>query len=228
MSTATPSPERMPLKASTMAGLIISLFGLAFFAVWYRDWFGITVPSVLIREGLIFLLVGLLFFIIRREGLDPTSIGLHFRAVGKSIAWGMLFFVLSMVGILLCALLMQSLGWKIGGEEAGAYKDIPVWVLFIMVLRAGIAEEVFYRGYAIERIRALTGSTAIAVSIPLLIFSVGHFRQGPGGILISFVAGAILTATYLWKKDLLANMIAHFTVDFLPNVALPLLGVDNS
>jgi membrane protease YdiL (CAAX protease family) len=123
---------------------------------------------------------------------------------------------------------MQYLGWKVGGEEPGAYKDIPVWVWFIIVLRAGIAEEVFYRGYAIERIQALTGNRWVAVAIPLIIFSSGHFRQGPGGILISFVAGAILTVTYLWKKDLLANIIAHFTVDFIPNVALPLFGVDNS
>lgn len=220
--------NKSSLPAATIAGLIISLFGLVFFAIWYRDWFGITISSVLVREGSIFVLVGILFYIIRREGLDLTSIGLHFASVGKSIAWAMLFLVFSIVGVLLCVLAMQYLGWKVGGEEAGAYKDIPIWVLFIMVVRAGIAEEVFYRGYAIERIKAWTGSTGIAVAVPLIIFSVGHFRQGPGGILISFVAGGILTATYLWKKDLLANIIAHFTVDFIPNVALPLLGVENS
>lgn len=220
--------NKSSLSAATIAGLIISLFGLAFFAIWYRDWFGITISSVLVREGSIFVLVGVLFYIIRREGLDLTSIGLHVASVGKSIAWAMLFLVFSIVGVLLCVLAMQYLGWKVGGEEAGAYKDIPIWVLFIMVVRAGIAEEVFYRGYAIERIKAWTGSTGIAVAVPLIIFSLGHFRQGPGGILISFVAGGILTATYLWKKDLLANIIAHFMVDFIPNVALPLLGVDNS
>ncbi len=224
----TTSSDKPRISGATIAGLIISLFGLAFFAIWYRDWFGITVPSVLIRETSIFILVGVLFVIIRREGLDLSSIGLHFATIGRSIAWGMLFFLFSIGGILLCVLAMQYLGWKVGGEEAGAYKDIPIWVLFIMVLRAGIAEEVFYRGYAIERLKSLTGSTGIAVAVPLVIFSVGHFRQGPGGILISFVAGAILTATYLWKRDLLANMVAHFTVDFLPNVALPLLGVENS
>ncbi len=220
--------NKSSLSAATIAGLIISLFGLAFFAIWYRDWFGITISSVLVREGSIFVLVGVLFYIIRREGLDLTSIGLHVASVGKSIAWAMLFLVFSIVGVLLCVLAMQYLGWKVGGEEAGAYKDIPIWVLFIMVVRAGIAEEVFYRGYAIERIKAWTRSTEIAVAVPLIIFSLGHFRQGPGGILISFVAGGILTATYLWKKDLLANIITHFMVDFIPNVALPLLGVDNS
>lgn len=183
---------------------------------------------MLVREGLIFVLVGILLFIIRQEGLGLESVGLQFGSIGRSVGFGLLFCVFSIGGILVCMLLMQYLGWKVGGEEAGAYKDIPVWVLFVMVLRAGIAEELFYRGYAIERIKALTGSQWVAMAVPLLIFSIGHFRQGPGGILISFVAGAILTATYFWKKDLLANMIAHFLVDFIPNVALPLLGVDNS
>jgi len=219
------APEPYRLRLVTVVGLIIALFSLAFFALWYRDWYGITISSVLIREGLIFLLVGILFWIIRKEGLGPTSIGLHFDAVGKSIGWGLLFFVFSAIGIGLCVFLMQFLGWKVGGEEGNVYKGIPLWVWFIIVTRAGIAEELFYRGYAIERLTAWTGSRWVAVSIPLLIFAVGHFRQGPGGILISFVAGGILTATYLWKKDLLANMICHFTIDFIPNVALPLLGV---
>lgn len=222
----TPNPFR--LTAITIIGLIISLFGLAFFAIWYRDWYGITITSVLVREGLIFFLVGILLLIIRQEGLGLESVGLQFHSVGRSVGFGLLFCLISIAGIVLCMLLMQYLGWKVGGEEPGAYKDIPVWVWFIIVLRAGIAEELFYRGYAIERLKALTGSQWVAIAVPLVIFSIGHFRQGPGGILISFVAGAILTATYFWKKDLLANMIAHFLVDFIPNVALPLLGVDNS
>lgn len=218
-------PETYRLRSVTVVGLIIALFSLAFFAIWYRDWYGITISSVLIREGLIFVLVAVLFLIIRKEGLGPSSIGLHFHAVGKSIGWGLLFVVFSVAGILLCVLLMQFLGWKVGGQEGEAYKDIPLWVWFIIVVRAGVAEEVFYRGYAIERIMSITGSKWIAIAVPLVIFSVGHFRQGPGGILISFVAGAILTATYFWKKDLLANIIAHFTIDFIPNVGLPLLGL---
>jgi len=182
---------------------------------------------VVIRESLIFLLVLGLIGIIRAEGLALDSVGLHVRAIGKSIAYGLLFLVFAIAGLAFCLLIMQAVGWQVGGQESGLYKDIPLWVIFFMVLRAGIAEELFYRGYAIERLKALTGSQGVAVAVPLIIFSLGHFRQGPGGILISFVAGGILTATYLWKKDLLANMIAHFLVDFIPNVALPLLGLNN-
>ena len=38
------------------------------------------------------------------------------------------------------------------------------------------------------------------------------------GIVIALVLGAVLTLFYLWRRDLVANMIGHFTVDFIGNV----------
>ena len=89
-----------------------------------------------------------------------------------------------------------------------------------------IAEEVLYRGYAIERIEALTGSRWMAALIALGAFAAFHYRQGLAGIVIAFLLGAILTGFYLWKRNLVANIFAHFLVDFVPNVLLPLLGGD--
>ena len=96
-------------------------------------------------------------------------------------------------------------------------------VSLLLYARAGIAEEVFYRGYAIERIEALTGSRAMAAAVPLLIFAGSHFSQGVAGLLITFTIGAIATAIYLWKRNLVILIAAHFMVDFIPNVLLPLL-----
>jgi len=215
------------LSPATAIGLLISLFSLGFFATLYREWYGITTSTVIIRESLIFLLVGVLIAIIYKfEHNTLESIGLRFTAIKTSLINSIIFLLISMAGIALCLLAMQFLGWKVGGGEGNAYKDIPLIVFFFVVLRAGIAEEIFYRGYAIERINTLTGNRWVAVVIPLIIFSIGHFRQGPGGILISFVAGGILSATYLWKRDLLANVIAHFLIDFIPNILVPLLGGD--
>jgi membrane protease YdiL (CAAX protease family) len=49
-------------------------------------------------------------------------------------------------------------------------------------------------------------------------FALLHYTQGWSGIIISFAAGAVLTATYWWKRNLPANMIAHFLIDFLANI----------
>jgi membrane protease YdiL (CAAX protease family) len=60
--------------------------------------------------------------------------------------------------------------------------------------------------------------------VPLVIFSIAHWTGGWANILIAFVTGAVLTAFYLWRKDLVANMIGHFLVDFIANVWPRLVG----
>jgi len=114
-----------------------------------------------------------------------------------------------------CVLLYRSLGIAYG-EGPGISRAIPVTVLTVM--RAGIAEEVLYRGFAIERLQALTGNRWVAAGVPLILFAAFHYRQGLAGICIAFLLGAILTVFYLWKRDLLANIFGHFLTDFIPNV----------
>ena len=95
-------------------------------------------------------------------------------------------------------------------------------VTTLVVMRAGIAEEIFYRGFAIERIEALTGSTFLAAVVPLVLFAAFHFSQGVAGVLISLFVGAAATGIYLWKRNLTILIAAHFTLDFVPNVLFPL------
>jgi uncharacterized protein len=83
-------------------------------------------------------------------------------------------------------------------------------------------EELFYRGYSIERLRLVGFGRFWSVAIPLVVFSLGHWSGGAANILIAFAAGLILTGFYLWRRDLVANMIGHGLVDFVANV-LPAL-----
>jgi len=57
-----------------------------------------------------------------------------------------------------------------------------------------------------------------SMPIPLVIFSLGHWFGGAANILIPVAVGAILTGFYLWRRDLVANMIGHGLVDFVANV----------
>ena len=88
----------------------------------------------------------------------------------------------------------------------------------MICLRAGIVEELCYRGYAIERLQTLGLNRFWAAAVPLLIFSVGHWTGGGVNIVIALALGAVLSAFYLWRRDLVANMTGHFLVDFVANV----------
>ena len=207
----------------TMIGLAIALFGLpAIVAVHHSQ---APVPSnatIALREIAILSLTGLLLWIVvRRERLPLSSIGLDFHRTGRSLARGIGLLVLLFAVIIAILAAYSGLAIKYG---EGARIAPSLWVTLLTVFRAGVAEEVFYRGFALERLETLSGSKWMAAVLVILVFAAFHYRQGLAGMFIALVTGAILTIFYLWKRDLLAAIIAHFLVDFIPNVALPLLG----
>jgi membrane protease YdiL (CAAX protease family) len=180
--------------------------------------------QVLGRELAIFLLVGLLLWIVKRwEVLPLTSIGLRANGLRTSLLRGLWLAAIVLAVTVGLYMLLRGLGVHLGEERSGVFRP-SLWVVTVSMLRAGVAEEIFYRGFAIERLQSLSGSKLVAGLVPLTIFAVSHYRQGAGGILAVFVLGGILTAFYLKFRDLLANITAHFLGDFVLNVVLPLAG----
>ena len=161
------------------------------------------------------------WFIRRGEKLPFSSIGLGTSRWSKSLGWG----VVLTVGIIVfgsIADVIAVLTHYQPNEFARQLSHLPVWLLALTCVRAGVGEELFYRGYAIERLQALGLSRFWAAAIPILIFSVGHWTSGWQNIVTAFIIGSLLAAFYLWRRDLLANMIAHFLVDFI-GVIIPRL-----
>ncbi|HEU4770592.1 MAG TPA: type II CAAX endopeptidase family protein [Candidatus Udaeobacter sp.] len=218
----TPEAPSVPPKISraTWAGLAISLFAM----VAIRQVFVFFVPettfaSALLKEALIWLSAIVLILIVKRgEHLPMRSIGLGTVRWWKSILWG---FVIAIASTVIVGALVYVTGYGHGPGSA-AFEKLPRWLITAIVLRAGIVEELFYRGYAIERLQMIGLGRFWAVIIPLVIFSFGHWSGGAANILIAFAAGLILTGFYLWRRDLVANMIGHGLVDFVANV-LPAL-----
>jgi len=201
---------------ATWLGLFVSLFAM----VVIRQAFVFFVPEItfaaaIVKETLIWASAAALLIIIRRgERLPFRSIGLGTCRWWKSIAWGFLIAVVS-------AVVIGSLAYLTGyghGPGSAAFEKLPLWLITLVVIRAGVVEELFYRGYAIERLRMIGLGRFWSVTIPLVIFSIGHWSGGAANILIAFAAGLILTGFYLWRRDLAANMIGHGLVDFVANV----------
>ena len=210
-----------PAKVSraTWIGLFLSLF--AFLVIRQTMYFAptLTTSSAIVKETLLWMSAVALLIIIRRgERLPFSSIGLGASRWWKSILWGLVIAVVSaVVGGVLAAL--SGYGH---GPGSAAFEKLPLWLITLIVLRAGVVEELFYRGYAIERLQAVGLKPVWAAGIPLIIFAVGHWTGGVANIVIALALGAILTGFYLWRRDLVANMIGHGLVDFAANV-LPAL-----
>ena len=214
-----PSVPGRPVSGSktvTWIGLFIALFGMliARQAVSYF-YPTLTFTAALWKESLMWLcVITLLLLIWRGEHLSLRSVGIGNSTLMKSLLWSLpLIIVCILVGGLLAVITHYG-----HSENADAFGKLPVWLVSLICLRAGIAEELFFRGYAIERLQSFGLNRFWAVAIPLVIFGVGHWTGGWANIVIALALGAVLSVSYLWRRDLVMNMFAHFLVDFIPNV----------
>ena len=197
-----------------MFGLLIVRWAVSLFFP------GFSFTGTLWKESLIWLCVIALLLIVRRgERLPFSSIGIGTSTVAKSILWGGILVVLcGIVGSVVAILAHFK-----GGEMGDALAKLPLWLVILIVLRAGVVEELFYRGYAIERLQQLGLNRYVAGIIPLLIFGFAHGTNGWANIILALSLGAVLTAFYLWRRDLVANMIGHFMIDLIATVLPRLL-----
>ena len=222
MTETTIEAKPVTRNAITWLGLFISMFGMlvvrqAFRAITAEPGTALT----LVREACMFLLAGALIWLVRRgEGLPLTSIGIGTSSMWKSLMWG----VLVAVACTIPAAVIASVTKYGHGEASQAFAKLPLWVITIVVVRAGVVEELFYRGYALERLPTLGMGRLAASAISVAIFGLGHWTGGAANILIALVLGAILTVFYQWRRDLVANMFGHFLVDFVGNVLPALFG----
>jgi membrane protease YdiL (CAAX protease family) len=111
------------------------------------------------------------------------------------------------------------------GSILGQVVAVPLALRIALVLTAGVCEEILFRGYAIERLRALTGNVWIAALVGTVLFTLAHvprygLTQGLAGV---FVVGAILSAIYVWRRNLLACIVLHWFVDGFSLLLLPAL-----
>ena len=141
------------VSRATWAGLAISLFAL----VAIRQAFVFFVPeptfaSAVLKETLIWLNAVALILIVRRgEHLPMRSIGLGTAPWWKSILWG---FIIAIVSAVVVVALAHLTGYGHGPGSA-AFEKLPLWLITAIVFRAGVVEELFYRGYAIERLQMI-------------------------------------------------------------------------
>jgi len=212
--------ETRAARGWTALGLAIALLGVPAIALGWR----LVVPdpkaldALVLREVSILALVALLLWlVIARERQPLSSIGLGPAPLWTSLAWGLACTLLMAVGIAVAFGLLRLLDLH---QDPNFRISSSPWITTLIVIRAAIAEELFYRGYAITRLEALTGRRWIAALVPLALYAAFHYRLGAAGMLIALVLGAIFTGFFLWKRNLIANMLTHFLIDFVPNVLL--------
>lgn len=215
------------ISAYTAVGMFLAFFGATIVLNIFNQFVPaqLTDTDVVIRELSVFVVTGVLIWIIYSgEKLDLSSIGLHNRHWGKSLLLSLILVILSFALTVLCMVIFKALDIPFGGGGGSRYDNVSPAAMTLIMLRAGVVEEICYRGYLMERLEKISSNWLVFFLLPAAVFGLLHYKQGVGGVIVAFLLGLLISYVYWKKRDLKANIIAHFTVDFIPNVLLPLIG----
>jgi membrane protease YdiL (CAAX protease family) len=178
-----------------------------------RRVFGDT-PSVGIEIALQVLYCGMAAFVLwvltTRERLPVASIGIR-RPTWSTLAWGALLFAAVQLLPFFTRPFVQFFGSHGVDETLHQLAAIPLWFRLVLAITGGVIEETLYREYAIERLTAITNQRWLAGVASATVFGLAHIPYWGVGFALStdFPFGIVMTAFYLWRRDLVANMLAH-------------------
>lgn len=153
-------------------------------------------------------------YVLAIERRPLSSVG--FRKIGavSGIA-AVIAGILLVAGIsVIYALVFPWLHLKMNTREMNSLLTTPFAYRVALVTRAAVAEELLFRGYPIERIIELTGNRWLAAGVSWAAFTYAHLGfWGWAQLVVAGYGGLILTILYLWRRNLGANMVAHWIGD---------------
>lgn len=214
----TPSEESNSSRARTLAcsGLIAAIV-LPFLPIgqWIAP--GGSIPALLCREAVWWIYAAaVLIWLACVERLPLSTIGFR-RPGGKTLLFALLGAVAAIfVFAIHFAVIVRVFHLDTAAALARQRMILgyPYWFRVLLVLRAAVVEEILFRGYIIEKARQLIGNTALAIAISVLAFTAAHFSGwGLVQLIPVFGAAVVFALLYVWKRDLPANMLAHFLTD---------------
>ena len=207
---------RGPCRAVT-AGLALSLGGPALVALGAGRGGASSLAQSLVGQLALWALVaGVVGITLAWERRPLASLGVR-PLRPASFAFGLAAAAVLVYAVVpVASAFVRALG--LAGFEAGlaAVHAWPLGLRIFAVLTGGVAEELLYRGYAQTRLEPLTGSAPLAAALSVLAFALAHAPLwGPGPVVTFLFSGGFLAAFFLWRRDLLANVVAHVAVDAL-------------
>jgi membrane protease YdiL (CAAX protease family) len=105
--------------------------------------------------------------------------------------------------------------WLVGQSNAKSVDSLlprtPVEILLWIgvSITAGVTEELVFRGYLQQQLRAISGSLTAAVIGQGLVFGLAHSYQGWKQVVVISALGVLYGLLAAWRKNLRANMITH-------------------
>jgi membrane protease YdiL (CAAX protease family) len=221
MSLPEKELKRRRPAAATLVGLGVALLSPLLTNSIVTHFVGQTQSRTLVIAGLAIHWITfalLLIIVIRWERQPVQSIG------WRSPRWSTLLFgIVAGVAIaVLSGVASQLLGLKSDTHFLAFLQSLPVVERVSLAITAGVFEEMLYRGYGIERLSQYLGGKWVAAALTLILFTLAHAPAfGAAQLAPVMIVSALVTLLYLWRRDLLLNMVAHSTIDAIGLLVIP-------
>ncbi|MGQ9458791.1 MAG: lysostaphin resistance A-like protein, partial [Anaerolineae bacterium] len=150
-----------------------------------------------------------------------ASLGIK-RMTWRDALWGLAGFIAGALSFLFTTPLVHALGLGTTSGGIAQLTQTPIAWRIGVVITAGITEEILFRGYLIERLTDMTGRIALGGGIAYLAFVLLHIPfWGLGGTIQIGVWSLMITALYIWRRNLPACMLMHILNDAYAFILLP-------
>ena len=157
------------------------------------------------------------------EKKSMASIGLG-KFKRRHLGWGVLVYILVLVASSISSLVLESAGLPSLRSLQPMIRGYGFATLFGLFLTGTFLEEVFYRGYLIERMTILTRHRWVAALVSWLLFTLVHLKFfGFGPTIDTSVISAALVLLYLKEKSIWPCIVVHGINDALAFLIFPLL-----
>jgi membrane protease YdiL (CAAX protease family) len=158
---------------------------------------------------------------VEKENMASAGLGKFQR---RHLVWGVIGYVVVLVASSISGFILQLIGLPSLRSLQPLIEGYSFVTLFGFFLTGTFLEEVFYRGYLIERITSLTKHRSIAAFSSWLLFVLVHLKFfGLGPTIDTSVISAALVLLYLKEKSIFPCIIVHGINDTLAFLIFPLL-----
>jgi len=149
------------------------------------------------------------------NGYNLKNIFLHLKLkkenINNSILWGIITVIIAFTLIAIIGILFQFFGVDLTDSsnipQLEQYFTIPT--ILILIIIQPIGEEIFFRGFLLDKFHNLFGNTA-AIIITSILFGIAHLSYGNiyPAVLTSII-GLLLALLVIKTNNLYAAIIAH-------------------
>jgi len=213
------------ISLQILVGLAVSLAGLPILTN--------AVMEVYSPEGIAYALLGsglewvvalsVLGLVAYWERRRLSSIGID-RPTAGDVLWGLGAFVVGILAFAATAPVVRALGLGTTQSGISAAQSVPVAILALMAVTAGITEEILYRGYPIERLTEVTGDVRTGAAVAYVAFVLIHYPVwGPGATVQIGAFSLVVTGLYVRRRSLAACVVMHVCNNLFAYILAPLL-----